>query len=310
MRMVYCIFTHFLSFLLDVIMTACMSDRRKDLELLLLRQQLRILQRKQDHPRRLVRGEKLTLAILATKLIHLTTASRSQLAQIVVMFKPDTLLKWHRELVRCKWSFIERRVSGRPRLTAELTGLILQLARENPRWGYSKIHGELIKLGYVLGRSTVRDVLKRHRVPPIPQRGQSGSNWRTFLNHYKGQILACDFFTVETVWLKTLYVLFFIELGSRRVHVAGCTATPTGAWVTQQARQLSWQIQDGALPVRFLIHDRDTKFPAAFATLGPNSKDNCHNDTKRSKGITNSKLFGPNDTQNNIDKKTKRDNIE
>ena len=122
----------------------------------------------------------------------------------------------------------------------------------------------MLKLGYEVGRSTIRDVLKRRRVPPAPIRAQQGTSWRTFLRHYQQQMLACDFFTVETVWLKTLYVLFFIELGSRRVQVAGCTDQPTAAWVTQQARQLSWEVQDGMLPMRFLIRDRDAKFPASF----------------------------------------------
>ncbi len=110
-------------------------------------------------------------------------------------------------------------------------------------------------------------MLKQRGIPPAPERGKHGSSWRTFLAQYKDEIVACDFFTVETAWLKTLYVLFFIELGSRRVHLAGCTTNPTSAWVTQQARHLSWQIQDGSVPTRFLIHDRDSKFPAAFDTV-------------------------------------------
>ena len=100
-----------------------------------------------------------------------------------------------------------------------------------------------------------------------PRTQQAGSSWRTFLAHYKDEMVACDCFTVETAWLQTLYGLCFIELGSRRVHLAGCTANPTRAWVTQQARHLSWKIQDGRLPVRFLIHDRDTKFTTSFDTV-------------------------------------------
>jgi hypothetical protein len=145
--------------------------------------------------------------------------------------------------------------------------LILQIAKENPRWGYGKIHGELCKLGYAIGRSTVRNVLKRWNIPSAPCRAHQGSSWKTFLNHYKGQMLACDFFTVETIWLKTIYVLFFIELGTRRIHLAGCTRRPTAAWVTQQARHISWKMQDGAVTTRFLIHDRDSKFPVAFDTV-------------------------------------------
>ena len=137
---------------------------------------------------------------------------------------------------------------------------------ENPRWGYARIQGELQKLGYRAARSTISATLTRHRIPPAPTRGRGGS-WRTFLRHYRQQVLACDFFTVETLFLRTTYVLFFIEVRTRKVHVVGCTQRPTAAWVTQQARTLSWQIQDGALPVRVLLHDRDGKFPPSFDTV-------------------------------------------
>ena len=120
-----------------------------------------------------------------------------------------------------------------------------------------------MKLGFVVDPTTVKNVLRRHRLMPAPQRGRS--SWRTFLKHYRQQMLACDFFTVETVRLETLYVLFFIELGSRRIHLAGCTTNPDRAWVTQQARQFVWQLDDGAqTSMRFLIHDRDSKFASSF----------------------------------------------
>jgi len=265
--MICFLFSQALSVLLDLMCLGRRADHDKDLEILLLRQQLRMLQRKQPHTPRISRWEKLMLLVLAGKLTTLTSSTRVRLGQVVLLFKPETLLKWHRELVRRKWTFRQGASRGRPALSPDLETLILQLARENPTWGYGKLEGELSKLGYAIGRSTVRDVLKRQRIPPAPQRSQQGSSWRTFLSHYQDEILACDFFTVETAWLKTLHVLFFIELGSRRVHLAGCTASPTAAWVTQQARQLTWQMQDGRVPVRFLIHDRDTKFPAAFNTV-------------------------------------------
>jgi putative transposase len=110
----------------------------------------------------------------------------------------------------------------------------------------------------------VRDVLKRHAVPPAPTRQRRSSPWRAFLARHQDQALACDSFTVETLFLKTVSVLFFIELGARRVHLAGCTTNPTAAWVAQHARRLSWRIQDGELAVRSLIHDRDGTFPRAF----------------------------------------------
>ena len=127
--------------------------------------------------------------------------------------------------------------------------------------------GRTAETGLRYRRSTVRDVLQRHGVPPAPQRTRRGSTWRAFVRQHRHQLLACDFFTGETLGLRTLYVLFFIELGTRRVHLAGCTAHPTPAWVTQQARQLCWAIQDGTLPVRYLIHDRDTTFSTNFDTV-------------------------------------------
>jgi hypothetical protein len=264
--MIFFLLAHTCSLLLDLIWVARRTEIDKDVEILLLRQQLRILQRKYPRSPRISRWEKLTLVLFVNQLTKLSTSNRVRFSQVVLLFKPDTLLKWHRELVRRTWTFTNRAPRGRPSISPDLEALILQLATENPSWGYGKLQGELLKLGYPIGRSTVRDVLRRRRVPPAPTRAKQGSSWRIFLRHYKDHMLACDFFTVETAWLKPLYVLFFIELGSRRVHLAGCTASPTAAWVSQQARQLSWQIRDGTLPVRFLIHDRDGKFPPAFDT--------------------------------------------
>ncbi len=265
--MLYYLFARIFATLLDLLTIARLSEHQKDVELLLLRQQLRIMQRKLQRPPRISHWEKLILAILTVKLTRLATSSRAQLRHSLLLFTPDTVLKWHRELVRRKWTFMQHRSPGRPRIAPDVEALVLRLAQENPRWGYSKLQGELTTLGHTLARSTIRNVLKRGKVPPASQRGCSGSSWKTFLNHYRGQIMACDFFTVETLWLKTIYVLFFLELGTRRVHLAGCTANPTGAWVTQQARQFSWEIHDAAVPMRFLIHDRDAKFPAAFDTV-------------------------------------------
>ena len=129
--------------------------------------------------------------------------------------------------------------------------------------GGGKIEGELLKLGYCLSDETIANILKRHGIPPLSQRRPSLS-WRHLMTHYRDQILACDFFTIETLLLQTVYVFFFIELGSRRVHFAGCTAHPTGAWVTQQARQFVWQIEERGQALRFLIHDHDSKFTSSF----------------------------------------------
>jgi transposase InsO family protein len=265
--MIFFLLAHVWSVLLDLMWLGHRTQYDNDIEILLLRQQLLILQRKQLHPPRISRWEKLTLLIFASKLTIMTSSARTQLSQVVLLFKPETLLKWHRELVRRKWTFKKQAPPGRPPISAELEALILRLAGENRSWGYGTVEGELGKLGYDIGRSTIHDVLKRRCVPPAPERGKHESRWRTFLAHHKDEVLAGDFFTVETAWLKTMYVLFFIEVGSRRVHLTGCTTNPTGAWVTQQARYLSWQIQDGTLPARFLIHDRDTTFASAFDTV-------------------------------------------
>src|SRR5918995_1597838 len=150
---------------------------------------------------------------------------------------PQTLLRWHRELVRRRWAQ-PKQSSGRPPVERRVRELVLRLARENPRWGYPRIAGELLKLGVRVSPSTVRRLLLRAGLKPAPRR--TGPSWRDFLRQQAASTLACDFFTVETISLHRYYVLFFIELASRRVHLAGCTTNPTGAWVTQQARNLSF----------------------------------------------------------------------
>src|SRR5215217_9078524 len=262
--MIWFVLLHLLEFVVDLLTARRRADHDKDLHILLLQQQVRVLQRQRPQPPRLTRWEKLTLAVLTRKLAHLTAGPRSKLEQYVLLVKPDTVLKWHRELVRRKWTARRHDPGGRPAIAAEVEQLLLRLARENPRWGYGRLQGELRKLGHRLGRSTVRDVLKRHGVLPAPARRSQPSTWRAFLRRHQDHLLACDFFTVETLFLKTLFVLFFIELGTRRVHLAGCTAHPTAAWVTQQARQLSWQLQDGEVTARYLLHDRDSKFTPGF----------------------------------------------
>jgi putative transposase len=184
----------------------------------------------------------------------------------VWLFKPATVVGWHRELVRRKWTF-ERSSRGRPRIDAELESWIVQLAKDNPRLGYGKLQGELKKLGFEVCSNTIKQVLKRHGIPPAPERSRHGFPWRTFLSHYQDQIIACDFFTVETLWLQTLYVFYFIELGSRYVRFAGCTGQPNAAWVTQQARQTVWNLEDKNAAIYYLIHDRDTKFTRTFDSV-------------------------------------------
>jgi transposase InsO family protein len=174
--------------------------------------------------------------------------------------QPETLLRWHRDLVRRKWTQPHR--PGRPSIPAGTVAIICLLARENPTWGYRRIQGELARMGIVVAPSSVWTILRRHGVDPAPMR--SGPTWAEFLASQASSMLACDFFSVDTVLLKRLYVLFFIELDTRRVHVTGVTAHPTGSWVIQQARNLAMVLEDRIIPVRFLIRDRDTKFTSSF----------------------------------------------
>ncbi len=154
-----------------------------------------------------------------------------------LLVTPETILRWHRQLVGRKWvTFGRRGQLGRRPVSAELAALVIKLAAENPGWGYLRIKGELRKLGYRLSASTIRRLLRKGRLRPAPRRGMA---WSEFLRAHAGAILACDFFTVDTVLFRRLYVFFFIELATRQVFFAGCTANPNGAWVTQQARNLS-----------------------------------------------------------------------
>jgi len=188
------------------------------------------------------------------------------LASAIVIVRPDTVLRWHREIVRGKWTYGNTPKRGRPPTPAATVDLIVRLARANRAWGYGKLQGELLKVGHRVSRATIKRVLRRHALPPAPRRGHT--TWRAFLARHREQVLACDFFTVDTLFLQRVYILFFIELGSRRLHIAGCTATPDAAWVTQQARQFTWQLQDAdGQSLRFLIRDRDGKFPASFDTV-------------------------------------------
>ena len=159
-----------------------------------------------------------------------------------------------------RWTYPRRR--GRPPIRRDVRALVLRLAQENGRWGYQRIVGELKGLGLVVSATTVRAWLRKAGLGPVGRRG--GMTWREFIRTHRRNLLAVDFFTVETIWLQRLYVMFFIELESRRVHLAGVTPNPTAAWVTQQARQMTWDVAEGQASFRFVIRDRDQKFTDTF----------------------------------------------
>jgi putative transposase len=221
----------------------------KDVELLVLRHELEVLRRQVARPR--LRA--VDRALFAAAACHLPRRVRG--ARLVT---PRTLLRWHRALVRRKWQPPIRR--GRPPMTAGVRALVVRLARENPRWGHRRISGELVKLGLRVSPTTIRRLLARAGLGPAPRR--SGPGWREFLRAQAASIVACDFFTVESVVLRRYYVLFFIAHASRRVWLAGCSTNPTGAWVTQQARNVGLDVADQGM--RLLIRDRDSKYSATF----------------------------------------------
>jgi hypothetical protein len=227
------------------------SKDLKDLEIIVLRHELAILRRTTRRP-----------STTAVDRMFLAAASRllPRAHWRFFIVTPATLLRWHRRLIAKRWTYA--RPVGRPPMGREMRALVLRLARENPRWGYPWIVGELKGLGIAISATTVRAWLRAADLGPAGHR--RGMTWREFVRAHRQSLLAVDFFTVETIWLQRLYVLFFIELRSRRVHVAGCTPNPNAPWVVQQARQRSWTSAERAEPMRFLIRDRDQKFTHSF----------------------------------------------
>src|SRR5215472_15101313 len=217
---------------------------------------------------RLSDGERTALAEIGYRL------GKQALQDVATIVKPDTILGWHRKLVVQKFDGSTRRQSpGRPKIDPELEALVVRMAQENRSWGYDRIVGALANLGYTLSDQTVGNILKRHGLPPAPER-KTTTTWKEFIRTHMEVLVATDFFTTE-VWtlggLVTYYILFFIHLGSRQVHVAGVTPHPNEAWMVQVARNVTMEAWGFLSPSQYLIHDRDTKFCAAFQHIIENA---------------------------------------
>jgi transposase InsO family protein len=230
----------------------------KDAEILLLRHQLAVAER--EHPRahsRLTWPDRAWLALLAG------TLPIGRLAVMQLIVTPGTILRWHRGIVRHRWARRSRqRRSGRPPTSRNVRSMVLRLARENESWGYRRIHGELAGLGVTVAPSTVWQILKRAGIEPAPRR--DGPGWPEFLRSQAQGILALDLFTTDLLNGAKVYVLAVIEHGTRRVRVLGATEHPVQTWVVQQARNLLMDLEDAGTRAKFVLHDRDASFTAAF----------------------------------------------
>ena len=230
------------------------SDRAKDAELLVLRHENAVPRRNAGRVR-YEPGDRVWFAALARVLPRRCWTD-------VFPLTPATLLAWHRKLAGGKYDTSKRRKPGRPPTAPGIARLVVRLARENPLWGHRRIQDELAKLGVMVAPSTVYEILRAARIDPAPHR--AGSTWRQFLQAQAAGILAVDFLHVDTVLLKRLYVLVFIEHGSRRMHLGGVTMHPTGDWTVQQARNLALTLDERFEDIRFLIRDRGSSFTASF----------------------------------------------
>ena len=233
-----------------------MSDRDKDIEILALRHQLLILQRQVDKPT----FTDIDRAVLAGLLHHIP---KEKLRNLLLLVRPDTVLRWHRDLLKRRHAATctpKRR--GRPPTVRSIRALVVRLARENASWGYRRIHGELAALGIKVAASTVWEILRERGIPPSPER--QSTTWADFLRSQADALLACDLFETRTLTGARLYVFAVIEHATRRIRILGATAHPTAEWVVQLGRNLVMDLENAGSRARFMIRDRDSKFTQAF----------------------------------------------
>jgi hypothetical protein len=238
--------------LLGLVLLFLRTEQAKEVELMALRHEVAVL-RRQVGRSRYEPADRALPAVLSRLL------PRSSWDTFGVA--PGALLACHRCLVAKRWTY-PHRPPGRPPVDDQTTALVLRLARENPKWGYRRVQGELLKLGVHLAASTISRIIKDHGLGPAPRR--SGPTWREFLRAQASGVVATDFFHVDTLLIKRLYVLFFIELGRRKVWITGVTDHPNAAWVTQQAGNITGDFAEEEMAARFLVRDRDTKYLASF----------------------------------------------
>jgi putative transposase len=238
-----------------------MTDRAKDAEILVLRHQLAVLERQ-------LQGEKIRFApadrAFLAALLH--RLPRDVLRRIRLLVRPDTVLRWHRDLHTRRHAARSRpKRAGRPPTVRSIRALVLRLAQENSTWGYRRIHGELLVVGIKLAASTVWEILHAAGIDPAPER--TAHTWASFIRSQAGAILAMDFFETVTLTGAKMYVLVVVEHATRRVRVLGATAQPTAAWVIQAARNLAMDLQDAGCRAKYLIRDRDGKYPALLDAI-------------------------------------------